>query len=92
MKQVEEIIQSLGEWQKEDGDAKRSYLLFCVDGISGEKCVTSVSGNLVDLVASVAESMLSDNRIYSLIKGATNVCEIKEGLDKIKKDGTDTRN
>lgn len=84
MKRIKEIIQSLEEWRKEDGPAKRSYILFCVDGIDGDKGINSVSGDPVDLVASIAECMLSEPTIKCLIKGAIEVCEIKEELDKRK--------
>lgn len=84
MKQIKEIIKSLDEWQKEDVPAMRSYVLFCVDGIDGDKGTTALLGNVVDLTASIALAMLEDKRIECLIKGATEVCNIQQ-----KDDGTE---
>lgn len=81
MKQIKEIVKSLDEWQK-DGDAKRSYILFCVDGINGDKGITAVLGNVVDLMTSIAKAMLADKRIECLIKGATVVFDVKQKYDK----------
>lgn len=92
MKEIKEIVKSLEEWQREDGPAKRTYLLFCVGGIDGDECTTAVSGDTIDVVASISQAMLSDKRMECLIKGATRVFSIKRKLDKKKKDGTDTRN
>lgn len=48
MKQIKEIVESLEEWQREDGPAKRTYLLFCVGGIDGDECTTAVSGDTIE--------------------------------------------
>lgn len=86
MKQIEEIVKSLENWQKEDGPAKRSFILFCVDGIDGDKCKTAVLCDPVDLTASIARAMLEDKRIEFLIKGATVVAsDFKEKFNKKKK-------
>lgn len=84
MKQIEEIVNSLEEWQKEkeDGPEKRSYILFCVDGIDGDESTIAVFGETIDLTASIANAMLADKRIDGLIKGATVVCDIKQRYDK----------
>lgn len=82
MKQIKEIVNSLEEWIKEDGDAKRSYILFCVDGIDGDKGVTAVLGDNIDLTASIADAMLAEKRIECLIKGATAVFDVKQKYDK----------
>lgn len=82
MKQIKEIVKSLEEWQKEDGPEKRSYILFCVDGIDGDECTTAVFGDTIDLTASIANTMLADKRIEGLIKGATVFCDIQQGYDK----------
>lgn len=84
MKQIDEIVKSLVEWQKEDGPAKRSYLLFCVDGIDGDEYRTTMLGDIGSLGASIAQTMLADKRIECLIKGATEVCNTKQ-----KDDGTE---
>lgn len=83
MKQIEEIVNSLEEWQ-EDGDAKRSFILFCVDGINGDKGITAVLGDPVDLTASITHAMIEDKRIEWVIRGATGVLDIKQ-----KDDGTE---
>lgn len=63
---------------------KRSYILFCVDGIDGDKGITAVLGDPVDLTASIARVMLEDKRIAWLIRWATGVFDIKQ-----KDDGTE---
>lgn len=83
MKEIKEIVKSLEEWQ-EDGDAKRSFILFCVDGINGDKGITAVLGDPVYMTASIAHAMLEDKRIECMIKEATRVCDIKQ-----KDDGTE---
>lgn len=82
MKEIKEIVKSLEEWQKEDGPEKRSYILFCVDGIDGTNGKTAVLGDPVGLTASIAKAMLADKRIEGLIKGATVVFDVQQKYDK----------